>query len=88
LGPWLEPNYAVAHDNLGRVFSGQGRLEEALKLEPESAENHDNLGGALAQPGKLEEAISHFNKTMEIDNSYEKARGHLSLARQELEKRR
>jgi spermidine synthase len=85
--PEVHKILGMALENLGRFIEAAGQFSEVLKLEPESAENYDNLGVALAQTGQLEEAISHFNKALEKDNSYEKARRHMSLAQQELEKR-
>jgi spermidine synthase len=76
----------MAMENLGRFKEAVGQFSEALKLEPNSAEDHDNLGVALAQSGQMEEAADHFRKALEIDSSYEKARRHLSLTQQKLER--
>ena len=60
----------------------------ALRIEPDSAEIHDGPGVSLAQMGRLEEAMGHFKKALELDKSYERARGHLDSLQKALQKGR
>jgi predicted TPR repeat methyltransferase len=60
-----EPNYAVAHNNLGNVLQEQGNLEEAviryrraLELRPDYAMAHSNLALTLYNLGRIEEAAA------------------------------
>ncbi len=69
------PN-CVAHKNLGDVFLGQGRLEEAaahyrtaLEIEPRHADAHTNLGRVLARYGRWDEAIAQFRRVLEITDA-------------------
>jgi tetratricopeptide (TPR) repeat protein len=57
----------VAYNNLGTVYRGQGRVEDAVanfesavRIQPESEEAQDNLGEALTTLGKGEDAIPHL----------------------------
>ena len=55
----INPNFARAHNNLGSILQGQGRLNEAiecynkaLKINPDFAGVHSNLGNALSGLGR------------------------------------
>jgi len=61
------PNSWLAHNNLGTIYGGQGRLKEAvqeylavLKIQPDQAETHHSLGTAYYSQGRLEEAIGEY----------------------------
>jgi eukaryotic-like serine/threonine-protein kinase len=69
----LQPDFAVAHGDLGNALYGQGKLDEALaayreaiRLQPESSEVHVRLGTALHAQGKLAEAEAAFRKAVEL----------------------
>jgi tetratricopeptide (TPR) repeat protein len=63
-----------AHNNLGVVLAGAGRVEEAishfetaLRIDPRSADAHVNLGIALSGlPGRMPDAIGHFQAALRI----------------------
>jgi Tfp pilus assembly protein PilF len=55
----INPESAIAHNNLARLGHSQGRMAEAmeqyeaaLKLNPELAQAHNNLGVLLLQKGR------------------------------------
>ena len=61
-----EGNY-LAHNNLGVVLKGQGRIDEAiehwqeaLRIFPRYRDAIINLGGALADKGRYDEAIRYY----------------------------
>ena len=63
----------MAHYNLGKTLSDEGRIPEAiaqyeaaLRLKPDYAEAHNNLGSALAQQGKLTEAAEQWEEAVRI----------------------
>lgn len=67
------PQAWMAHYNLGKTLSDQGRVDEAttqyeqaLRIKPDYAEAHSNLGSALAQQGKLTEAVEHWEQALRI----------------------
>ncbi|MDJ0717276.1 MAG: tetratricopeptide repeat protein, partial [Prochloraceae cyanobacterium] len=66
---------AESHNNLGKVYLEQGKLEEALaaferaiELDPQNAESHNNLGKVYLEQGKLEEAVAAFEQALELDS--------------------
>jgi tetratricopeptide (TPR) repeat protein len=76
-------NY-IAHNNLGIVLLGKGRVDEAsahfqsaLEIKPDYVEAHYNLGVTLDQKGRVDEAITHFQKALEIEP--DNAKAHLNL---------
>ena len=81
----LEPEYAEAHNNLGRALKDVGRNEDALahanralRLKPDYADAHYNLGTVLQRLGRIEEAIAHYRDVLRIQPDYVEA--HLDLA--------
>jgi Flp pilus assembly protein TadD len=69
----IQPNYAMAHNNLGSALAHQGRCDEAfteyqkaLELQPNLVLAHDNLGDLLATRGQYPEALVHYRKALEI----------------------
>jgi tetratricopeptide (TPR) repeat protein len=70
----LRPDYVDAHNNLGVVLAGAGRVQEAishfeaaLSIDPNSADAHVNLGIALSGiPGRMPEATRHFEAALRI----------------------
>ncbi|HEY3174209.1 MAG TPA: tetratricopeptide repeat protein [Candidatus Polarisedimenticolia bacterium] len=68
------PAAEMAHNNLGNVLAGQGRLDEAvtcygeaLRLDPAFTDAHYNLGNALARQGKLDEALAHYAEALRLE---------------------
>jgi tetratricopeptide (TPR) repeat protein len=66
-------NNDVAENNLGIVFLGQGKVDEAIsmlqaavELRPDNSPAHENLAKALLQKGRVSEAIIHYRKLLEL----------------------
>jgi tetratricopeptide (TPR) repeat protein len=66
-------NNDVAENNLGIVFLGQGKLDEAISLlqaavalRPENSPAHENLAKALIQKGEVADALVHYQKLLEL----------------------
>ena len=66
-------NNDVAKNNLGIVFLGQGKVDEAISmlqaavdLRPANSPAHENLAKALLQKGRVSEAIIHYRKLLEL----------------------
>lgn len=66
-------NNDVAENNLGIVFLGQGRLDEAISLlqaavnlRPDNSPAHENLAKALLQKGDVSGALIHYHKLLEL----------------------
>jgi protein O-mannosyl-transferase len=66
-------NNDVAENNLGIVFLGQGKLEEAISLlqaavdlRPDNSAAHENLAKALLQKGRVTDALIHYRKLLEL----------------------
>ncbi|HTX34290.1 MAG TPA: tetratricopeptide repeat protein [Bryobacteraceae bacterium] len=69
----LKPDYVDAHNNLGVVLTGAGRVEAishfeaALRIDSNSADAHVNLGIALSGiRGRMPEVIRHFETALRI----------------------
>ena len=70
------PDGAEIHNNLGIVYTNQGRLDEAIKaftialrLKPDYAKAHYNLGVAYSEKGLLEKTISHFEVVRKLEHN-------------------
>jgi len=66
-------NNDVAENNLGIVFLGQGKLDEAISLlqsavdlRPDNSPAHENLAKALLQKGQVTDALIHYRKLLEL----------------------
>jgi protein O-mannosyl-transferase len=66
-------NNDVADNNLGIVFLGQGKVDEAISLlqtavdlRPDNSPAHENLAKALLQKGRVNEALIHYRKLLEL----------------------
>jgi tetratricopeptide (TPR) repeat protein len=66
-------NNDVADNNLGIVFLGQGKVDEAISLlqtaadlRPDNSPAHENLAKALLQKGRAAEALVHYRKLLEL----------------------
>jgi len=78
----LDPNYAPAYSDLGRVLESQGWQElaivqyiKALSLAPSSYSpaSHLSLGMLLKNRGQITEAIACFQKAIGLNPSYKPA---------------
>lgn len=81
----LDPDYALAHYNLGRARYLQGQMEqavaafeEAIQIDPEMAEAYTNLGAVYSAQGKTEEAIAACKTAIRLDPNDDMA--HYNLA--------
>lgn len=66
-------NNDVAENNLGIVFLGQGKLDEAISLlqaavtlRPQNSPAHENLAKALLKKGNVADALVHYQKLLEL----------------------
>jgi tetratricopeptide (TPR) repeat protein len=66
-------NNDVAQNNLGIVFLGQGRVDEAISLlqsavdlRPDNSPAHENLAKALLKKGDVSNALIHYHKLLEL----------------------
>ena len=82
-----EPDYALAHSNLGYVLRSVGRhveavavLRRAVELEPDNAEMHYNLGLALIQADQVREAVETLQQAVLLQPDYPEAHHELGQA--------
>src|SRR5215510_11288087 len=66
-------NNDVAENNLGIVFFGRCKLDEAIALlqsatdrRPDNSPAHENLAKALLRKGRIEEALVHYRKLVDL----------------------
>lgn len=69
----IDPNFATAHYNLGKLKREAGDLagaiaayETALSLTPDAPEIHQNLGVALLKAGALEQSKAAFDQAIAL----------------------
>ena len=72
-----KPDYAEAHNNIGKLLKDLGRLDEAmeayskaLSIDPNYAEVYTNIGNILHDKNELNEAIKAYSKALSIKPSY------------------
>ncbi len=82
----INPNYAVAYDNLGQELMKLGRDAEAaehfataLRIAPDSPEACASLGLALARQGKTEEAVAQLKSRLRDQAPYADAYNTLGI---------
>ncbi|HNW08922.1 MAG: tetratricopeptide repeat protein [Verrucomicrobia bacterium] len=70
------PTAWVAHNSLGLILAGQGKLTEAvehyteaLRLNPSDPASHYNFANALVEQGKLDEAAAHYRESLRLKPS-------------------
>ena len=89
----LNPDYVLAHNNLGVALQEQGKFadaiasyQQALRLKPDFAEVYSNLGNALKKQGKPEEAIIQYRQALRLKPDHPLVHFNLGFALQEQEK--
>jgi tetratricopeptide (TPR) repeat protein len=82
----LQPDYAVAHNNLGNAYFDLGKLPEALvcfqkalRLDPAYALAHGNLGNLLFHQGQLDEAVASYRQALFLKPDFVEAHSNLGL---------
>jgi Flp pilus assembly protein TadD len=80
-------NNYIAYNNLGSVYNGLGRYDEAIefykqaiKTEPGYAAAYNNLGVAYSSIGRYKDAIDAFKQAIEIRTDYAEAYYNLGFA--------
>jgi Tfp pilus assembly protein PilF len=80
--------FGPAHNNLGRVYQGQGKFylaaweyQYAAQLMPERPEPKNNLGLVLESVGKLDEAIRSYHEAADLGPDDPRYLGNLARAR-------
>jgi predicted O-linked N-acetylglucosamine transferase (SPINDLY family)/ADP-heptose:LPS heptosyltransferase len=83
----LDPAMVPAHNDLGILLQGRGKLEEAeacygraIELAPHFAEAMSNLGAVLAERGRLEQATEWYNRALAERNDLPDAHNNLGSA--------
>ena len=81
-----ENNY-IMHNNLGAVFFGHGRFDEAaehfekaLEINPGYIQARVNVGLVLRKQGKMDEAIELYKKLLEVNPDLPKVHNDLGMA--------
>jgi 4-amino-4-deoxy-L-arabinose transferase-like glycosyltransferase/thioredoxin-like negative regulator of GroEL len=84
----IDPEYAEAWNNLGRLYFEAGQLdqarvcwEKALRFDPELAEAMNNLGSLAAAAGDYGAAAERFEAACGLRRDYFKAKFNLAQAR-------
>ncbi len=82
----LNPTFAIARYDLGKILLRQGKSNEAIECFNEllrqngnSAEAHFNLAVAFNMQKKYDDAIKHLEKVLEIDPNYPDARNKMEI---------
>ena len=83
----INPDFAVAHANLGVSYMNTGRLDEALvtlkkalALDAQNAGAYYNLGLVYDKLGKSDEAIAAYEKSIALNPSFPSAYQNLGIA--------
>jgi len=83
----LQPDFAIAHYNLGLALWEQGRVAEAIpayqraiELQPDFAPAYNNLGVAYLQQNLFEPAIACLTRLLELRPDDRSAATNLSVA--------
>jgi tetratricopeptide (TPR) repeat protein len=70
----VDPNYALAHFNLGNLFDEKGdrtkalgHYTKALQIHPTYADAHYNVALLYQSLGKTMEAVRHWKAYLKID---------------------
>ena len=91
----LDPAFADAHLNLGRLLHEAGRTVEAeahyrraLESRPDDPTAHFNLGVALQDLGRLSEAAEVYEKALELDPDLADAHYNIAVVYEDLGRKR
>ncbi|MGA3008002.1 MAG: tetratricopeptide repeat protein, partial [Opitutaceae bacterium] len=84
----IDPNYALAHNNLGNALAQSGRLSDAivqfvaaLRIDPDCADAHTNFGNVLSSmPERLPDAIAQYEEALRIKPDFAEAHCNLGTA--------
>lgn len=86
-----EPNYTLAHFNMGSIYGKLGRLDEAeesllkaVTLQPNYSHAHNNLGSVYLLKGDLEKAEGHFKLAIHYRPDNYEAYRNLALLYQQI----
>ena len=78
------PEAWPAHNNLGSILEGEGRIseateqyEEALILKPDYVEAHNNMGNVLLRTGRMTKAMDQYEQALRINPDYARAHNNL-----------
>jgi len=77
-------NLGIAQRKLKQNAMAVSAYKEAIKLDPEMVEAYQNLGNVYVDMGNLQMAIANFKKALELKPDFEKARGGLEKAEEQL----
>jgi tetratricopeptide (TPR) repeat protein len=74
IGIHLPPKYAVAHNNLGNVYSAQKKYsdaiaedQQAVSLDPKYAAAHNSLSNVYYNQKEYSEAIVEYQHAVRLD---------------------
>ena len=80
----IDPNHALAHNNLGVIFTTLGEnpkarscYEKAIEIDHNYAQAHNNLGTIFRTLGEIQKSISCYEKAIEIDPKHLEAYNNL-----------
>lgn len=83
----VDPNSAIANNDLGNLLRNQGKLDEAIehyhrviKANPTYPAVYYNLGNALSSQGKIDESIESYRAAIERLPTFTRAYYSLGLA--------
>jgi protein O-mannosyl-transferase len=89
----LKPDYADAHNNLGRLYDNLGNLSKAIRHFQLSIQYQDTpsahryLGNTLEKAGRIEDAIQEYENALKLDKYSLPAYNNLALAYKKINKR-
>jgi tetratricopeptide (TPR) repeat protein len=83
----MDPDNAMAHNNLGKALSDKGDLDGAIaewrtvvRLMPDDAIAHNNVGKALYDEGDLDGAIAEYRTAVRLQPDFALAHNNLGKA--------
>jgi len=86
----IDPNYILAHNNLGNALQETGAFtaaiksyQRAIKLKPDYAEGYSNLGAAFQQKGDLTSAAENYQLAINLNPGSAEAHHNFGNALQE-----